>query len=143
MFNDALKESVDTLATALPEAKLTYLNTVGISSSGPAGTPNNSLQMLHIKWFNIGTNSNIFVMSLSISARFSHQVMTPVANISTQSQITCKSGDSAIRPDRSKALLFDNIHTTKAVNQATAARYYTAKDPSDASPYDIQKLASL
>lgn len=57
--------------------------------------------------------------------------------------MTCKNGDLAICPDRAKALFFDNIHPTEVVHQTVAARYYTAQDPSDAYPYDIQKLAAL
>lgn len=36
MFNVELKSSVDTLAKDLPEAKLTFLNSAGIASGGPA-----------------------------------------------------------------------------------------------------------
>lgn len=109
LFNEGLKASIDSLLIDLPETTLTYLNTTGISSDGPAAP---------------------------LSA-----ITSCCKNIDTVSQITCKRRDSAICPDRAKALFFDNIHTTEAVNQAVAARYYTAKNPSDAIPYDIQTLA--
>uniref|UniRef100_A0A7N0REB1 Uncharacterized protein n=1 Tax=Kalanchoe fedtschenkoi TaxID=63787 RepID=A0A7N0REB1_KALFE len=110
LFNAELKASVSSLKKDMPDAKITFLDTVAISSGGP---------------------------QQSVEG-----IVSCCKNIDTGSQVTCVKDDSTICADRSKALFFDNIHPTEAVNEAVSARYYTAKDASDAYPYDIQTLVS-
>lgn len=100
------------------------------------------------KIFNI---CNLYIFKLTCASRnwwfHDHYAVTldqlvPCCPIQANN-FTCIPFNNNICPNRQLSIFFDNVHPTEVANVPVAARYYTAQNPTDKHPFDIQELAQL
>ncbi|CAM8887694.1 unnamed protein product [Rhodiola kirilowii] len=134
LFNEELKRLVDSLNANLTDARFTFLNTTGISSGG------NSTFYISLQLF-IQVYGNLCLKVLMFTTVTLAQLV-PCCQVQ-RNNFTCIPFNNNICANRQLSVFFDNVHPTEVANEPVANRYYTAQDPSDKHPFDIQELAQL
>ncbi|CAI8590923.1 unnamed protein product [Vicia faba] len=115
LFNNGLKSLVDQFNNQFPDARFIYVNVYGIFGDIINNPSAYGFRVTNAGCCGVGRNNG---------------------------QITCLPLQPACR-DRNGFLFWDAFHPTEAGNTVIGKRAYNAQSPSDAYPFDINRLAQI